>query len=531
MEIPIGLNVPGQAYVDPLGQALINTTTTSLGVGPRPGSFLKDEICSSGNMITGVYNWEEHSVLIIVCNGNVYKLTYDKDSFLKTEDDYELKLQSNTGSLLLEAVDVLTDVTSDIIVGTNRVIFADYGDFLYMAFGGKIIELSPSTDVVTNSGTSYTCIKNNVDIEPGVTTGWETYWTATGTGTQAWVAGARYGSGVSEYLEDADAPTNVSFIAITNKTMVALEDGTQTIWFSETGAPWSWDSDWFQAEYLPDNAVCLRMFNGDLIVGGQRSIQTFTFDGVTPWSASSYGGISSGVMSPYTLVDNMNGSLFYIDSNRRFVYLDGRTAKVVLESVDTFLNTLSYVDDAVADYIVVEGIGYYILHFKKEDKTLAINTDNKTWSVWNSTDSSGYESRWYINCLTYIPIRDLTVGGTVDGDLVVINSKTKTDCSDVITSTIRTPRIQTPERIFVKDLVVGLTKSVKTTDAVINSSVSVRWRDDGKDWSGYLTKSVDGTETDQVLHFRRVGSYRNTRQYEFDCSNLYPYSIRKVDQL
>ena len=529
MEIPIGINIPEQTFVDPLGQALIDVVTSSSGVKPRPGTKGLEDT-ETGEPITGIFNWEEQDQVVLVSNGKLFKFIDDNDFYLLLEGGDYLTLEDGTGVLGLESEVALTDITGDTINNDQRAIFASYGDILYIAFGGRIVELHPETSVVTHSGTTYTCIKNNIDVEPGVTSGWETYWSATGTSVTPWVINTRYGSGTGEYIEDADCPTTVSFIGITNKTLLALEDGTQRMWFSAAGAPWQWDSEWVSAEFMPDDATCMRIFNGDVWVGGRQTIQSFDYDGITPFVSSSYGGIKSGVLAPFSFIDDNNGAIFYIDGNRRLVYLNERTATVVSESVDTFLNTISKVSDAIADYIVIDGVSFYILQFPTENKTLSLNLDNKTWSVWHTnTDTS--KDKWMVNCITYVPSRDLVMSGSTTGEIMSVSSSYKQDMSDDIESTIRTQRIQTPERIFVKDLVVGLTKVATTTDASVTSTVSVRWRDDGKDWSGYLTKTVDGTETDQVLHFRRVGSYRNTRQYEFDCSSLYPYAIRKVDQL
>ena len=523
------MNLPEQTFIDPLGQALVDVVVTNSGVKVRPGfSLLIDT--GTGEKVTGIFDWKEQSCVIIVSGGKVFKMSQFADSFFLLEDGNKLLLEDGTGYLTLERTVHIEDVTGDTLSDLNRVIFASYRDYLYMAFGGRIVELHPSASTITHNSTNYTCIKNNIDIEPGVTSGWETYWEVSGSGGDDWNQYIRYGSGLAEFLEDADAPTQVKWIGVADKYLLALKDDTQEMWFSEVGKPWAWDNDWVSVEFLPDDAIALRVQNGDVWIAGRDSIQSFNNDGVTPWVTSSYGAIRSGIMAPYSFVDDGNGQFYYIDNDRRFVKLEGRTAHTVDTSINTFLNTVKHLTDAIADYVIIGGDRFYIVQFPRDHRTLAINLDTKSWSEWHHTSGSD-KLQWMANCIEFVQDGDfILTGSTTDGTINILSQKYEQDKDVDIKATIRTPRLQTEEPIFVKDLCVGLSKVATTTDYTIESSISVRWRDDGKDWSDYLTKTVEGTETDHVIHFRRIGSYRNNRQYEFDCTNLYPYAIRKVDQ-
>jgi len=530
MEIPIKLNLPDQEAVDPLGQSLLDCVVTNSGTRPRPGSrFVMDT--GVGQPITGIYNWEEQELIIIVAGEKVFKSPYERDYYLLLEDGFSnLTLENGAGHLLLETQRDLIDVTKDIVFNDNRAIFADFGDYLYISFGGRIVELHPSASRVEHDGKYYVSIKNGINIEPGVDPDTDSYWVEQGLIGEPWNQYVRYGSGLTNYIEDPDCPTEVKWIGVADRYLLALAEGTQRMYFSVVNEPWNWDQDYVSAEFMPDDAVNLLVFNGDVWVGGRKTIQSFNNDGVTPWVNSQYGALKSGVLAPYTFTAVGNITAYYIDDQRRLVYIQDRKAVNVNESINTFLKDLGHIADAIADYIVIDGIQFYIIHFPKEERTIAVNIDNGTWSEWTYKDGNN-DVRWIGNCLTYVPIRgEVLMGDNQFGYVNEVTSEHGEDLAIPIYSTVRPPRVQTSGRIFVKDLEVGLSKVIKTTDLNMTATLRVRWRDDGKEWSDYLVKTVDSSKTDHLLHFRRVGSYWNNRQYEFDCTDLYPYAIKRVDQ-
>ena len=529
VEIPIKINLPDQDSVNPYGQALIDVVAASSGVRLKPGS---EELAdtSTGLKLDGIYNWEEQGLVICCSSGGVFKVSGSIAGFydLLMEDGNGITLEDGSGTLLLESEATLTDVSNDYLVTGTRVIFANYGDYLYMANGNKIKELHPTASTVTAGGTVYTCILNNINVEPGVTSGWATYWSATGTAGDAWDSGTRYGSGNADDLEDADAPDTVTWIGLADKYLLALEKNSGRMWYSVVEEPWSWDSDWVSAEHLPDDTNCLRVYNGEVWVGGRRSIESFVDDGSTPWIKSSYGAINAGVLAPYTFL-NVKGSFLFIDEKKRLVSLSGREAVSLNESLNTFLSDISVINDAIADLVAIDGIEYYILYFPTENRTIAINVDNWSWSEWKYY-VSGYDYSWNITCITGVPGWDLVLAGDKDGKIDSVKSSLSTDNTVEIAGIIRSPRLQTSRTVRVAELMVGLTKVSKTTEEG-DSSLSIKWRDDGGDWSNSLSLTVDSEETDHVLHFRRLGAYRHNRQYEIDCSDLWPYAIQRVDQI
>jgi hypothetical protein len=530
MEIPIKVNLPDQQVVDPLGQKLINMTVSDIGVRQRPGCKDYQDL-GTGKPITGIYDWREQRCIITVSDHKVFKLTEQVSGGLLLEDGSRIILEDGSGYLALEEGAPNTELTGDgVVYNDNRAIFANYGDYLYIASGNQIVELHPRQSIVSHNAVNYAAKINNIAIEPGVTAGWEAYWETTVSSGPAWNVNVRYGSGKADVLESLNAPTSVKWIATADKYLLALEDNTQRMWYSVIGKPWEWDSDWVSAEFLPDKASCMLVWNGDIFIGGLDTIQQFSNDGVTPWIPSGYGAITSGILAPYSFVSPGNGSLIYIDTQRRLVQMSNRTAKSLNTSLDSYLGDLSNISDAIGDYVTLEGVQYYIMQLPSERKTVALNLDNNSWSEWLYSPP-GYKLKWNGNCITMVqPYGKVLIGDSIDGKVKELSTKFSKDAGDIdIVSTIRAPRNLTEDRIRSTELIVGF-KQVSELEFIGESSLRVRWRDDGRVWSDYRVLDGINDETDYVGHLRRCGSYKMTRQYEFDCTHLHPYALQMVRQ-
>ncbi len=511
MEIPIFVNLPDQEQVSPMGQALINAVATE-NIRQRPG---ETSLTSVTGHIDGIYDWSEHDIVVICAAGQIYKASraaiLGAYGLLVDGSAEQLLVDGSTDDLLLDSSTVIENVTSDELLSYKNVTFGNYGDILFIANGLQPLELFHEISVVVNSGTIYTCTQNNIDIEPGVTSGWEDYWTATGSGSDTWYAGVRYGSGLTEAV--TTAPDYVSFVGVANKYLLALEKNTERMFFSVVTTPWEFDADWVSAEFLPDNASCLKVVDGDVWVFGARSMQQFTASSVG-WSPSTYPAITDGTIAPHSVVD-ISGTLVWLSSDRRIVMLDGRSAIQINSTLDNFIATLETVNDAEAYISVIGGLSFYIIYFPTENKTIALNVGTKGWSEWTEFDG----------VIADIPSWGISLVGQANGDI----EKISFEAVPTAAGTLRTPRLQTSAGVFVGELLIGLTKIAGKT-ASGESTFTVKYRDDGGGWSTARTITVDQDETDHVCFLRRLGSYRRNRQYEFNISGLWPFAIQRVDQ-
>lgn len=535
-EIPIRLNLPDQQDVSPLDQSLQDVVVTSTGVISRPGYSVLYDLETSAR-IDGIYDWREQDLVVVVSNGKVFTVSDSVDStasFLLLESGDYLLLEDGS-RLILDAPTAVTEVTgdTDMVVGT-RVIFGNYGDYLFMSNGAEIQCLAPAASQVSNGGNDYTCILNHTsgtdDDEPGVGANTATYWAASGASglLTAWATDTRYSSGKADVLTEANL-LEVSHVGVADTYLLALEVGTERIWFSNPVDPFTWSSEWVSAEHLPDDANAMIVRDGTVWVTGERSIQGLENDGVTPWVASGYGPISHGVLAPYSFlfVPELN-TFVWIDDTRRVVILNGRTPTSLNHALDTWLQGVPNVIDAIGDYVVIEGNPFYILQFPTSQQSVCVNLLNSSFSEF-SADSANI---WNISAITNVPEWDLIVAGhRTDGTLLVVDSMYSQDNATDIPATIRSPRIQAKGVQTSPELVLHFKKIVTPTGAG-DATITVRWRDDGGDWGTARTVTLtDNEKTDAVKHLYRLGHYRYYRQYEFDLSGLHPYSLVMVEQV
>ena len=538
MDIQLALNIPDQEAVDPLGQHVENIINTMNGVRHRPGQEAFIDL-GTAEKVNGLYYWEANEKVIACSGGEVHSITYSDSggsSFFLLETGDKLLLE-DSGRLLLESVTTDTDVSGAVPIGAlARVTFADFGSTLYMAAGGIIQELHSEQSFVSHGGNDYTCILNNIAIEPGVTAGWATYWQDDGAGTtyDAWLSSLRYGSGTADILEDAEASllTEVYFIETIDTYLLALEPNTERMFFSKVGDPWDFDSEWLSAEQKPDDANCMIVKGNDIYIGGTRTIEMMNNNGSTPFIPSGYGAIEHGVHAPYSFTFcPILGTFLFIDDKRRLVKLQGMDIVVVNRSIDTFLHRVPTVTDAIGDYAVVDGKPYYYLQFPNSDQSITVNLTDMSWSE-DTHVRDGITHRFNAACVINATGWDdlVLIGDTTDGTIKSLSIDVQDDEGVPFSSIIRSQRIQSPDLVPVRKLAFGLSKVSKTT-ASSAASLTVRWRDDGQDWGVVRTVTIaDDSKTDAVENVRRCGSYDRTRQYEIDMTGIFPYAIQRLEQ-
>lgn len=483
------------------------------GVTPRPGFEVVFDTATD-TKVDGIYDWREQGLVIVVTDGSVFAIDMSAGTMSDVTSAY-------------------TDLDP---VGTapSRVTFANYGEYLFMANGRRANMLATTQSSVGGStGNRYTCKRNHVSTAataPETGASWSSYWTDTGDpaiGIPAWASGETYTSGTADQLsvrsDGGTPPENITHIATTDKYILGLESDTERVWLSVVTDPLIWDADWFSAEYLPDDANCMLAVDGDLWVGGSRSIESFVNDGQTPFVRSSYGPISNGVLAPYSFLYAPELSTFiWIDDTRRLVTLNGRTPKPLNHSFDTWLKTLDTISDAVADYVVIGGTPYYILQFLSEEIAVSINLMNGSFS----------EFTWDVTAITNVPEYNLIYAGIgSSGEVASIDQSLNLDDTASIPAIIRTPRLQAQATTVVSELILHF-KKLLTAASAGNATIKVKYRVDGGDWGTEQTITLtDNSKTDAVKHLYALGSYRYYCQYQFDLSGLHPYALVRAEQL
>lgn len=466
--------------------------------------------------IDGIYWWEKHDCLIAVSNGGVFKIT-------RTETTPGVYAYSYN-QYSYAAADKLS-------IGTD-VSFADYGTVLYAANGGKIFKIPVNT------------------------------------ATQI------------EAVGDADAPTEVTKLAVLDTYLIANNRGAThetEFWWSEVLNPDDWQGEFATAESNVDDLVNLKVANGLIYLLGTRSLEIWYNDEVSPFRPLSQGTIQIGTCAPDSFLWCRN-AFYWLDEHRQLVTLQGnqpvRLPPENIQSLSMYLQGLTTVSDARAQYIAVSGQEFYILQLPTEQKTIAYNITNQTWSIWSKyiSGSNTYE-QWYgeqldysdtwnkrllghnSNGIIYEFSTDYTYDGGSEAEYIETQLSTEENpvylldsggspilmqgsgletFSEPVRTLIRTGQINHDTMTVLKHsgkytLLCKRTGDFKAT--ITSMSVKLRWRDNGADqWSAWKSGSIDNVDNSTFrIAWRRNGQYYS-RQVEIVNADDAPLLIVHLEE-
>jgi hypothetical protein len=317
------------------------------------------------------------------------------------------------------------------------------------------------------------------------------------------------------FLTDADAPTSVRFIAPINRKLVALEDVSEIFDWSEPGDPTDWTGQVATLENQPDLGLSMFSAAGYLWFHGQSSIEVWRDDGTT-FIREGQGAIQRGSLSKYS-VSEINGSFYWLDSNREICKLTGFTIQSLSNpNLSRYLKSFSTVSDAQGDYLKIEGRHFYILSFPTEGKTLVYDIGLNMWYEWGywNAGTAEYEA-WKGNCVTDATDWNKTLAGDRSSSVIWEVGGT-TDDGDTIRTVITTDGVDRgrPEvNKFCHELLLQFKRADTSTTP---KTMTIKWRDDGSTtWNTEITENIEAqSATDLIVRSRRLGKYRQ-RHWQF----------------
>ena len=376
-----------------------------------------------------------------------------------------------------------TDITSDTLEESGRVSFAEWSDAVYMANGGTIVGASTST---------------------------------------------------TTEVADADAPTTVSHVAVIHKYLLALETGTERMWFSVVSDPTNWDSDWVSAEAKFDLLRAIGVSNDEIYLVGSETTEVWRDDGSTPIVKELQGYVQAGIIAPnsFTLC---KGQWYWLDDERKVVRLVERTPEVLSVTMNKYIQDFASVTDATGDYISMQGRPFYVLSFPTEGKTLVYDIYNSIWAewgYWNSTTSE--HDRFRGNCSTLAKGWNYQlVGDRLNGKVYKVVGTNYQDNAQTMRSMVRTPHINHGYQGILKQprsLTFHVKRFAKPED-YSDAVMLVKWRDNGNtSWKTEREITLGQSGETDFKYKLWVGGNYYSRQYEIAFTDNSPLVLCNVEE-
>lgn len=327
-------------------------------------------------------------------------------------------------------------------------------------------------------------------------------------------------SGVPAYIADPDAPTTATQIAFLDGYILAI-DSTNRFYWSDVNAGTSWNALSFAtAAGSPDLLNAIKVYNREIYLFGQRSIEIWENDGTTPFARVPGGFIQSGCSAPNAVIEDEN-SLYWLDENRRLVRFAGKSVERLSTKFDRELQGLSRVSDAIAQKIQIDGYVFFVFSFPFDDRTLVYNQtvdDWGEWGKWNLTDAK-YE-RWVGSAYCYAERWGLHLIGRRDVlKAAELGRKYADDDGDMIRLARLTGHIDNGTSKVKQCNEVRF--RAKRGQGLVGATpkLMLRYKIDNRTWSNIKEFSLgDIGEYDFVLTDVRRNQYK-TKQYEFTATD------------
>lgn len=335
------------------------------------------------------------------------------------------------------------------------------------------------------------------------------------------------GTANTAYIADADCPTTVTHVDWLDGYLLAAGDGTNRFYWSDVNSSLSWNAlNYASAAGNSDIVIALKVFQRQVFLFGQTSVEIWENDGATPFIRTPGGFFNVGTIAPYSVVAT-DQAIYWLSDTRRIVRYVNGNIEAASTPYDKELSTYSSVSDCRAYRSVIDGKTFLIFVFPGASKTLVYSEQDNRWHEWGYWDvATGQRGRWLGDCVCWFPDWGIHLAG--DRNTGLIYQMTPDYYSDngnpirmeKVTGFIdygtRKNKRSEEIRLRAKRGVGGISRDPK---------LGLRWNSDGRGWSKQklLSLGQEG-DTNIVIDIARTGMFR-TRQYEIVVTDDVPVSI------
>lgn len=294
-------------------------------------------------------------------------------------------------------------------------------------------------------------------------------------------------------ITDADFPSSPTHCAYLDSYFITNKGDSDRFYISDTENPTSWNPlNFATAEASPDDILAVGATNKDLYLFGETTTQPYYNSGNADFPFDPYQEvIQIGIHAKHSIARGVNGFFFLAsneDGDAFVVNLRGFQAQMVSDDeLNWQINTLDSTTDAIGSLFRHNGTTWYELTFPQSDITYVLNVDT---GGWHRRKSHGI-GRHRASGFGYLNGKVLC-GDYNNTNFYELDYNSYTDNGGVIERTRRTQVISVDQRdLIFHELVLDMETGVGlNTGQGSDPIIIMRYSDDGKTWSNWLSASV-----------------------------------------
>jgi hypothetical protein len=339
------------------------------------------------------------------------------------------------------------------------------------------------------------------------------------------------GAGVCALMGGAP-PDTKSIVYLDGYWIAATIDDQIIQWAGPTEvlrATWS-AGNFFSAEAYPDDLAALYVLFRELWAFGTESIEVFQNIGSSGVPFQRVFAFDRGLAATFSLVQADN-TLWYLDSQRRFVRMEGKTPQIISGPISRTLKQMETISDCWGARIDIDGYMLILWSFPTEEKTYAYDYLNKKWYRWytyHDTREVHFAASSYSFASTW---NKHYVGGQYSGILSELSRSFKTDNADPLRRVRRTGMLDhgTGDRKRSRGYRFHVKRGLGTPGGV-EPLFEFRFNDDNQGWTDPVEVGLGFPGDPKEPIYVPVGGIYRKREFEYSCSAAVEFMLTKVEE-
>lgn len=275
-------------------------------------------------------------------------------------------------------------------------------------------------------------------------------------------------------------------------------------------------SGYFTAEANPDPVVGVYGVQNEVMVFGAGTTQVFVPDANQTYAPSAI--IEMGMVAGYSFI-RQERSVYWLDSQRRFVLSDRRGFQPISDGIQRTLDGVSTVSDCFGYRVAESFLDVPVWTFPTDGRTF-VYQDKIGWGQWSGwSDTTNNWTPFPVTCLATTPDASVNVVGLNDGRIGELTFDANTDFGTRINAYVVTGYLNRGTDAQKHCQCVRLAFRRGTTSSTPGPSALVSFRDRPGPWSDPIPVDLGSSgDTEITLSFYSLGVYRR-RQWRFEFSD------------